>query len=275
MHKHVQSLVVVALLGVSVSAGAQGTKSAPWLVIQRELVKPGKAGPHAKHEVAWARALEAAKYPGGALAMSAMSGAPEVWWISGYNTAADIQKLNEAYADSPALQAVDDKFVAPEADYVASTISMTAVLRDSLSYSSGTPLAAMRYVMVSRVLVRPGHNDEFLQARRLIKAAHETAHATDGFAVYQVTAGAASGTYLIFAGKKSMAEFDTNPHGPAYVAALGGAEGQKKLADLAASYTTNGDANLFQLNPQYSVLSKAWYDADPFWKPKAPAAGKK
>jgi len=274
MNKHVQSLIGAVLLCVPLIAGAQEPRPAPWLMIQREVVKPGKSGAHGKHEAAWARALVAAKYPGGSLALSAMSGAPEIWWVNGYATAADVQKLNEAYAASPALQAVDDKFYPPEADFVASTSSMIARLRDSLSYSDGTPMTALRYVLVSRVLVRPGHNDEFLQARRQIRAAHIASHASDGFAVYQVTAGAPSGTYLIFAGKKSMADFDNDPHGPAYAAALGGADAQKKLAELAAAYTTNGDANLFQLNPEYSVLSKAWYDADPYWKPKAALAKK-
>jgi hypothetical protein len=207
--------------------------------------------------------------------MYSISGAPEMWWLSGYGTAADIQKLNEASAAMPAVGAVDEKFGPPEADYIASNTTMIASLRDSLSYSAGVPTSALRYFVVSRVLVRPGHNDEFVAARKIIKAAHEAVHASDGYAIYQVTAGAPTGTYLIFAGKKSMAELDANPHGPGYAAAVGGAEGQKKLADMAASYTNNGDSNLFALDPQISVLSKAWYDADAFWKPKAPAAPKK
>jgi hypothetical protein len=90
-----------------------------------------------------------------------------------------------------------------------------------------------------------------------------------------VTSGAPAGTYLIMAGKAKLAELDSNPHGPAYVAAIGGPEGQKKLADMAASYTNSSTSDLFKVDPQISILNKSWYDADPYWKPKAAAAPKK
>jgi quinol monooxygenase YgiN len=258
-----------------VAVAAQEMAAPPWLSVIREVVKPGKGPAHAKHEVAWARALEAAKYPGSSLGLNSMSGPNENWWLTGVGSMAELEKLNAAYAASPALNAVDDKFVPPEADYLNNTFVMLARHRDDLSYSSGMPMSAMRYMAVTTITVRPGHGDEFVEARKTIKAAHEKSKAKDGFAVYQVSAGAATGTYLIFAAKASMAELDTNPHSPAYTAALGGPDGQKKLADMAGSYTGTSTANLFRVDPQISVLNKNWYDADPYWKPKAPAAPKK
>ena len=108
----------------------------------------------------------------------------------------------------------------------------------------------------------------------MIKAAHEKAKLVDGFAVYQVLGGGATGTFLIFQPKVSLAEFDADPHGPAYAEALGGAAAQKKLSDMASSYTATSIVHLFRLDPQISVLNKAWYDADPYWRPKAAPAPK-
>jgi hypothetical protein len=275
MHKYVRSFVVAAAAFAPTLVSAQNMAPPPWVNIVREVVKPGKGPAHSKHEAAWARALEAAKYPGASLGIVSITGPNENWWLNGAASAADIEKLNAAYAASPALNAVDDKFVPPEADYLNNTFVMLAKFRDDLSYSSGTPMTSMRYMAITTIAVRPGHGDEFVEARKQIKAAHEKAKAKDGFAIYAVRGGAAAGTYVIFASSSTMADLDTDPHGPAYVAAIGGPEAQKKLADMASSYTGTTMTNLFRVDPQISVLNKSWYDADPYWKPKAPAAPKK
>jgi hypothetical protein len=275
MHKHVRSFLAAAALFAPALVTGQAMPAPPWLNITREVVKPGKGPAHAKHEAAWSRALEAAKYPAGALGLTSMSGPSEMWWLGAIASAADLEKLNATYAASPALNAVDDKFVPAEADYLANSFGMIAKLRDDLSYSSGMPMTSMRYMAVTTLVVRPGHGDEFTEARKTIKAAHEKAKAKDGYAIYAVGAGAATGTFLIMAGKASLAELDADPHGPAYVEAIGGPAGQKKLAEMAASYTGTSTGNLFKVDPQISILNKAWYDADPYGKPKAPAAPKK
>jgi hypothetical protein len=275
MRTNLRTLVLAAALIAPSAVVAQEMVAPPWLNIFREVVKPGKGLSHTVHEVAWARALEAAKYPGLSLGITSMSGPNESWWLNGFGSAADLEKANAAFAASPALAAVEGKFVPPEADFLNNGFGVIARLRDDLSYNSGRPMVSMRYMLISTVTVRPGHGDEFAEARRMIKAAHEKAKLVDGFAVYQVLGGGATGTFLVFQAKSSLAEFDTDPHGPAYAEALGGAAAQKKLADMAGSYTATSIVNLFRLDPQISVLNKAWYDADPFWRPKAASAPKK
>jgi len=269
MKNQFRSFVVATIMLAPVVLAAQEMTSPKWITIGREVVKPGKDAAHAKHEAAWARALEAAKVPGATLAMVAMSGPNETWWLTAFESADAIQKYNDTIDATPALAAVGATYYPPEADYLANTFTMIGRFRDDLSYSTGSPMTALRYMVVSRVGVKLGHNAEFVEARKLIKAAHEKAKAADGYAVYQVTAGAPAGTFLIFAGKKSMADLDVNPHGDAYTAALGGADGEKKLNDLLMSYEGSADSNLFRLSPSMSVLNKTWYDADAYWKPKA------
>jgi len=65
-----------------------------------------------------------------------------------------------------------------------------------------------------------------------------------------------------------LRELDADPHGPAYVTALVGADGQKKLNGMTMSYENSADTQLFQLNAAMSSPGKAWTDADSFWTPK-------
>lgn len=249
---------------------AQDNNTPPkWMTIQREVVKPGKEPAHVKLEMQWSRELEAVKFPVPMLGLQSMSGANEVWFLTGFAAAADMQKLNESMAATPTMGAVEAKFRPMEADLLANQTTMVARYRDDLSYSNGAAMPSMRYMTVQRIAVKIGHGPEFEDARKIMKAAHEASRAADGYAVYQVTMGAPAGTFLVMSAKKGMADFDADPHGDAYVTAVGGAEGQKKLREMSISYENTADTQLFYVNPAISMMGSAWGDADAYWKPKA------
>ena len=260
---------LAAALAAPALLPAQDNNATPkWMTIQREVVKPGKEPAHVKLETEWARALEAAKYPVPILGMTSMSGADEAWFLMGFPTAADMQKMYETVAAAPAMSGVDAKFRPMEADLLANRITMIARLRDDLSYSSGAPLPSMRLMTVQRISVKTGAGPTFEEARKIMKAAHEKIRAVDGYAVYQVTMGAPAGTFLVMAAKKGFAEFDTDPHGEAYAAALGGPDGQTKLREMAIAYQNTADTQLFFVNPAISTMGSVWGEADAYWKPK-------
>ena len=136
----------------------------------------------------------------------------------------------------------------------------------------------MRYVSVTRISVRPGHTSEYEDARKMVKAAHEAAHLTDRYTMWEVTSGAPAGTFYLFVARKTLAELDSGAviHGAAYIAALGGDSGQKKLAALTASAVIGSETDQFEFTPSQSVAPPAWITANPgYWKPKAPAPKKK
>ncbi|MFI5311952.1 MAG: hypothetical protein ACHQQ3_12000, partial [Gemmatimonadales bacterium] len=146
------------------------------------------------------------------------------------------------------------------------------VNRDDLSYSTGRPIWEMRFLTATRVLVRLGHEAEFVEARKAIKAAHEKAKLSDGYGVYQVTSGMPGTTFYIFAARKSLSELDDNTKthaDPAYQAALG-ADWTKRNAALVQAYEASTDVNIFAMNPAMSIAPPDWIKADPYWKPKAP-----
>ena len=272
--RHRVRLSLLALTTMAPAAlTAQGTPAAPVynvLTVYRETVKPGKNAAHDAHENAWARALAAAKSPTPFLAMTAMSGSPENWYMSAYPTWADYEKANQA-SESAALAAIGKQFGSQEGEYLSDGRGMVLTFRQDLSYGGPADLAASRYFTVTRVSVRPGHDAEYEESRKLIKAAHESAKLTDKYSVWQATAGAPTGTFFVFVARKSLSEIDEGAtiHGDAYRAALGGPEAQKKLAANAAAAIISSQMDHFAFAPQQSMAPAEWVTADPgFWKHK-------
>src|SRR5262249_34290246 len=126
------------------------------------------------------------------------------------------------------------------------------------------------YFYVTTFRVRPGHGNDFVEANKIIKAAHEKADVPEHWAVYQVTLGMPAGTYLTFQPLKTLADVDAfeQNHGKAFQDAIG-EEGQKKLRELASAGYLSFEANVFAFNPKMSYASKETASADPdFWMPK-------
>lgn len=245
------------------------------LSVFRETVKVGKGGAHDAHETAWARALSGAKGADPFIAMSSVTGPNEIWYLQAFPTWEAYQKSTDNTRDNAALAAIDKQFRGMEGEYLNDSRGMTLRLRSELSYGGPADLPNMRYISVTRVSVRPGHTSEFEEARRLINEAHVKAALVEKWVIYEVSSGAPSGTFYIFIARPSLAEIDqaATIHGPAYVTALGGEEGQKKVAALIGSAVISQQTDHFAFTPSQSVPPPEWVTSNPgFWKPKAMAA---
>jgi hypothetical protein len=266
--------IALALYATAPIAAAQAQPATPMfnvLSIYRETVKPGKGTEHDAHEEAWARAAQTAmgKNQTPMLAIGAMTGVTEMWYMNVFPTWADLEKTNAA--STPAMDAVDKQFGMKEGDYLSDGRRMIFRLRSDLSYGPEQDLSKMRYFSVTRIVVRPGHSAEYEENRKMIKAAHEAAHQSDSFRIWEVVTGAPAGTYLQMVARKSLAELDSGDviHGPAYQAALGGEVAQKKMAANQASAVASSEQNTFRFLPQQSVPPAEWVTADPkFWARK-------
>lgn len=271
------TLLALALAApMSPVALAQAPSSPPnpysVLFVGREAVKAGKGFAHDKLESDWARALAAAKMPYGFIALTAITGPKENWYVSGYPTYAEYARLNMAFGAMPKVQAVIGRMDPQEADLLSDTRGMMLLLREDLGYGPPVSLPTMRYMSISRISVRPGHVPDFEDARKVIRQAHETAKLTDSYSVYEATAGAPAGTFFIFVPRKSLADLDEGPriHGADYTAALGGEEGRRKMAAMVANYLNNSQTDHFAFVPSQSVVSPQWAAADSaYWKLRA------
>lgn len=280
MRKTTRSLVVALGVLVPVALLAQAAAVPPAfnvLTVYRETVKPGQGSAHDAHEIAWAGALVAAKNPNGFLALAAMTGSPENWYISAFADWAAYEKSNKASEANPTLAAIQKRYSSSEGQYLTDGRMMVLTSMPDLTYGPPADLAASRYFSVTRVTVRPGHAAEYEESRKMIKAAHERAKLKDSYSLWRAAAGAPAGTYFMFVARTSLAEIDEGAaiHGAAYQAALGGPDGQKKLDALAASAIVSSQVDLFAFAPHQSIPPPEWIKADPgFWGRK-PAPIKK
>ncbi len=261
-------LVVVALLAVPVLMQAQAAsgdahqmQGPPKIIeIYREESKPGKAIAHRRHEAAWTQAFAKAGYPH-MLAISSVTGPDEDWFITPFDSFADIEKLN-AKMDTGALQQIVETFSPKEADYVSEARAITARYRPDLSYQPNFNVGEYKYFSILIVRYKLGSDPD--EVHKIVAAAREKAHPDYHQVVYQVNSGMAVGTYLYFTPVKSMAEWDQPPN-----KAYGEAIKEGGFDAAVAKSVQFVDSRLFAFSPKMSYVSADVAKADPaFWSPK-------
>jgi len=254
---------------------ADGTSNPPKvLVIQREMVKPGKAGSlHERSESAFVRAMEAAKWPSHYFAMNSMSGPSRTLFIIGYDSFADWEKDNTAMAHNATLSSAFDRAQIADGDLLSAYDSSVWAYDEDASLRGPVKIADMRYMELTVLKVRPGHRHEFNELVKMYK---------DGFAKVANAHWATfdnqygrelGGAYLVASPMKSLSEVDQeNADDKQFRDALG-EEGMKKFAELSASCLESSESNLFEFSPKMSYPPAAWVQQNPgFWKQKAAAA---
>ncbi len=274
-------MAAIALSGASLAiaqqpASADSMPVPKVITITREYVKPGRTGEHAKVESTFARAFAQANVQYRYLAMASITGPDEAWFISGYDSFADMEKADTSIMGNAALMSQFDRMAPADGDLLSGSDRIIASYRQDLSYHSegSDSLAQMRYFDVDIAHVRPGHMKEYEEIIKLFKAASDKANTGDHFEAFEVQSGAPEGTILFFSGRKSLAIFDQfqETYGKKFDDALG-ESGQKKMRELQAASVEREEDRLFAFSPRMSYVPDSWIKADPsFWQPKPMAA---
>lgn len=262
-----RSLLLVPAIGliaahpVVQSASAQSRPAV--LFIAREVEKVGHSGAHMKFEAEWAAALVRAGMKTPSLGMVSTSGPAEGWWVTGFPS---FEALGAAYP--PAVAAVMEKYSMLDAAHIDSWRGMTAVYRPDLSYGEPANLVEARGMDITTWRIRPGHDEHFAEAAKTYFGIMKRAGITTSSATYQVRSGAPTGTYLIFAAMRSMADIDKGMmDDPKIAAAMTQEEGaalNKFLSDAVISMETNS----FRIDPNITIAPEEMIKADPkFWTP--------
>jgi hypothetical protein len=273
--KRVVSTLLGACLSLAVAnvaiaqENAAGMSTPPKvLVINREILKPGKAGsPHQKTESAFVRAMAAAKYPQHYLGMDSLSGPSRSLFFTGYDSFADWEKDAMATQKNATLSAALDRAAVADGDLLQSYETSAYVLRDDLSLNAATDLPHDRYFEIGVFHVRPGHDEDWSTIMKLVKDAY-TKIPDAQWAMYQRAYGGPENYFIYITPLKSAAEIDRNfANGPKFVEAIG-KEGMHKLEELMSASVDQAEINLFALNPAISYVGPEMVKADPtFWKP--------
>jgi hypothetical protein len=257
-------------------AGA-GTPPPKVLVIQRELLKPGRAGnTHLKTESAFVQAMTAAKWPMHYFAAESQSGVSRALFFIGYPSFAAWEKDNADMAKNATLTAAFDRAALADGEQLTEFSTGVYGYRDEMSLRANVDIAHMRYFEISRFKVRPGHEKDWSELVKMYKDGYEKAIPNAHWAVFESMYGDQNGgLFLVFNPMKSLAEVDGAMGDSKKFEAAMGADGMKKLSELAAACIESAQTNLFQFNPKMSYPPEEWIKADPsFWKPAAVPAKK-
>ena len=267
---------VFVLLVVLVPALAAGqglpTTQPNVITIVREEVKLGRDVDHARIESGWPAAYEKAKSPDYYLALVAMTGAPEAWYIGAYASHAALgESLKREDADT-ALGAEIAKLARADAEVINSIRRVHAVARKDLSYGAFPDLATQRFFEITWFRVRPGHESQFEAAAKAYGSATGRAGTGANYRVYEVVAGVPGPTYLVFSSIASYADFDRMMTDGEKTMKGANAEERTALEKLMLEGVVNTETQRFRVDPVQSYVPKETREKDPaFWMKKPPA----
>jgi len=245
------------------------------LVIQREYLKPGRAGSvHEKSESAFVRAMAAAKWPTHYFAVESMSGPSRALFLLGYPSFAAWEKDNMAQEKNATLSAAMDRAALADGDLLTSFDQNVFIYREDMSLRPNADIPHSRYFEVSVFQVRAGHEKEWEELVKIYKEGFEKIPDAK-WAVFESAYGVNNGgMFAVFNPMKSLGEVDQEyADQKKFLEALGD-EKRKKVGELSAACIESEQSNLFHFNPKMSYPMDEWIKADPgFWKPKAAVAG--
>jgi hypothetical protein len=274
--------IITICLGVlaPLEARAQGTSPPKVLSIFREDIKAGRGAAHENVETGYVRAMQRAKWPVHYLAMTAAFGGTDALFITAYDSFAALQKDRDDTLKNAQLTADTDRMDAQDAEYRTGQRGMACVLNEELTMGGPVVIPQMRYFSITTVRVRPGHTQEYTEARKIIVDAIKKANVDDiHSAFYSVTAGMPAGTYLIITPRKSLAELDPNPTRAKTIQDAMGQDNDKKRQKLLADSVISTETSIYAFSPKMSYVPKEFaMVGGEFWTPKPspkPAVAKK
>jgi hypothetical protein len=146
---------------------------------------------------------------------------------------------------------------------------MQGIAMPELSHGAFPDLSKVRFYEVTTFRVRPGHYDAWVAATKAYKAAAARSAPGASWRTYDVVAGAAGGTYLVFSSVGSFSEFDKMAaEGEATWKGMTAEESAtlgKFMKDSVISIVTQR----FRVEPAMSYMDAATKAKDPaFWGKK-------
>lgn len=277
------------VLGLSIAAAgsmcAAAQEAAPpampkILQLQREFLKPGKAGMiHDRSEANFVQAMTRAKWPTHYIALNSLSGKSRALYLTAYDSFGAWQKDSDAVTKNAALSAEIDRDAVSDGELLDSFDQAVLYYHDDMSYHPQPDLTHVRYLEVTSFHLHPGHFQDWNDIVKMVIAAHQKAGTHANWGMYEVEYGAGD-TYVLLSADTGLDQIDQGFAEDKRFREAMGEDGMKQLDDLAAKTIASSDSELFEINPRQSYPPEEWVKNNPdFWKPKpmsmaaAPPAG--
>jgi hypothetical protein len=236
------------------------------LVVQSEMLKPGMAGMvHQKSESAFVQAMQNAKSPIHYFAADSMSGPSRALFFIPFDSFADWEKSIAGMMSDPTLAAGFDSAMQADGKLLESFTTLVFRYEPDMSVSAAVDLAQMRYVEITVIDIKPGHEAEWKELAKLHNEVYGQIPNTH-FAMWEEYFGNEGGVYIATAPLKSLAEIDEHRVAAEKAWAGTSEDKKKKMGDLEASAFASIHTNLYSMDPKMSYAPDRWKTASPdFW----------
>jgi hypothetical protein len=243
------------------------------LVLVHQQFRFGSEGARQKHEIAIAKACKDLSVPNQWIDLQSITGAPESLSFDPMDSFEQVDYAFAAwrkiYATHPELARLQEEIRNLE----TSERTSIAVRRSDLSYhASFIDLSKARFMRVLEVRLLPGHDAEFVEAFKTLRAAYEKIKADTPWVVYQVNVGMPSPTFLAFVPMRALRQNDDLLAWRSLLQDAEGEAGADRMQQIARIAYASTESNLYAISPETSHVFKEFADGDPgFWSPRSSA----
>lgn len=249
-------------------ASHEGTTPPRLLLLVHQEFQPGKASVRQKLEMAISQACDRLSVPNARIDLESITGRSEAVFFDPFDSFEQIDRAGaeweKIFAKNPDIARLQEEIRA----LVSSERTVMAMRRDDLGYRvNSIDLSKARVMRVLEVHLRPGHENEFVEAFKMLSAAYEKINSSTPFVVYQVNVGERSPSFLVFVPMTALRQNDDLMARRSTFLSDQGEEGSERMQQIARDAYTSTESNLYVISPQRSHVGKESAAGDPeFWK---------
>lgn len=264
-----------ALLGCAsgrVSAQAQRTAAgAPpkMLLLVYQQVLPGKAGERQRLEADTSRRFDELNVPITWIELEAVTGPPQALFFDPANSFEELARAGTILATTLATHPELAEQQQQIEERLASSKTVVAVRRDDLGLGAERiDLTKARYLRITTVSLRPGHERDFAEAQNIRNAASGHDRSEAAWVVYEVNSGTPQPAFLIVEALRSLADADKEQDRARDLQQnLADAE-RRRQEQISHEAYVSVESNLYAMHPDMSHVPKEFVAGDPaFWNP--------
>jgi hypothetical protein len=260
----IRTLVSVTLSSMfaaaAMIAAAQDNAPPPKvLVIQREYLKPGKAGNiHAQSEAAFIKASNDAKWPTHYIAMDSMTGPTRALYMFAYDSFDAYGKDQEAQARNADYAAAIDAASLADGELLTRYDASAFAYHPEMSLHDHVDVPHQRYWEFTVFRIKQGHEKEWMDLAKIYMDGFRNVPNARWAAFEGMYGENNGGEWILINPMRSLADIDKGlENGKAFEAALGEA-GMKRAAELSAACIESVQTNLFAVNAKESYVDSGW-----------------
>ena len=241
------------------------------LLLVRQQFRLGSENAREKYEIEIGKACSELSVPNQWIDLQSITGSPEALFFDPLDSFEQLDYASAAWRKINAVHPELARWQEEIRKLETNERTTIAVRRSDLSYHAGfIDLSKARYMRVLEVRLSPGHEEEFVEAFKTLRAAYEKIKADMPWVVYQVNVGMPSPTFFAFVPMSALRQNDDLLAWRGPLRDAEGEAGADRMQRIAREAYRKTESNLYAIRPEMSHVFKEFADGDPgFWSPKA------